>query len=325
MPSISKVLDSSADSVLISVNPKAGRTSPTFKAEELKKCLLEKGYNVELGTDLSEISGKANELQKSGRLRALVGVGGDGTAAELTNRTEPGTPIILLATGTANLLSKHFRWGGTPKRLTEIISQGNLIEIDAGRANGRLFLVMVSCGFDAHTVQQVHAHREENYRKGAKKGAHISYLSYIKPIFGSIANYKFPKMQVETFSEHENTEPDATYADMTWAFVFNLNRYGWGLPLAPNALGDDGVLDLCSMKGGSLFHGMRYTAFAQCGGMHKVFSDVTLKQAKKFRISAESETPIPYQLDGDPGGELPIEIEIVEKRLTLLVLGKHGK
>ncbi|MCL2305912.1 MAG: acylglycerol kinase family protein, partial [Planctomycetaceae bacterium] len=100
--------------ILISVNPKAGRTSPMLRAEELQKRLQEKGFQVELGTDLSEITGKANELQQNGQLRALVGVGGDGTAAELVNRTEPGTPILLLAAGTANLLSKHFRWGSTP-------------------------------------------------------------------------------------------------------------------------------------------------------------------------------------------------------------------
>jgi len=299
--------------ILISVNPKAGRTSPMLRAEELQKRLQDKGFKVELGTDLGEITGKANELQQAGQLRALVGVGGDGTAAELVNRTEPGTPIILLAAGTANLLSKHFRWGSTPKRLAETIEHGKIITLDAGKANGRLFLVMVSCGFDAYTVEQVHAHREENYRKGAKKGAHISYFSYIKPIWNSIFGYKYPRMQIESLDGGETITEDAR-----WAFVFNLNRYGWGLPLAPYAVGDDGQLDLCAMSGGSLFSGMKYVALAQFGSLHRHLSDVKLKQAKRFRISSVSEEPVLYQLDGDPGGKLPVEVEIVEKRLTLI-------
>ena len=300
--------------ILISVNPKAGRSSPMLRAEELQKRLADKGFAVELGTDLGEITGKANELQKAGELRALVGVGGDGTAAELVNRTEPGTPIILLAAGTANLLSKHFRWGSTPRRLAETIEKGKTITLDAGKANGRLFLVMVSCGFDAYTVQQVHAYREENYRKGAKKGAHISYFSYIRPIWNSIFGYKYPKMRIETNDNETITE------DARWAFVFNLNRYGWGLPLAPYAVGDDGQLDLCAMNGGSLFSGIKYTAFAQFGSLHRHLSDVKLTQAKRFIISADTsyEEPIPYQLDGDPGGKLPVEVEIVEKRLSLI-------
>ena len=312
-------IPASADHVFISVNPKAGRTSPMLRAEELRDRLLGVGYKVELGTDLSEITGKAIEQHRGGRLRALVGVGGDGTAAELVNRTEPGTPIILLAAGTANLLSKHYRWGGTPKRLVKKIESGKLLNLDVGKANGRIFLVMVSCGFDAYTVQQVHAHREENYRNGAKKGAHISYVSYIKPILNALSNYKYSKMVIEGFAGADREKPDFTVQDSAWTFVFNLNRYGWGLPLAPGALGDDGLLDLCAMKGGSIFHGIKYTAFAQCCGMHKILSDVELKQAKYFRIFSENGKEIPFQLDGDPGGMLPIEVETIEKRLTLIV------
>ncbi len=299
--------------MLISVNPKAGRSSPRQRAEELRERLKERGYQVELGIDLGEITARANELRRNARLRALVGVGGDGTAAELVNRTEPGTPITLLAAGTANLLSKHFRWGSTPKRLTETITQGRLLTIDAGRANGRLFLVMVGCGFDAYTVRQVHAQREENYRQGAKKGAHISYFSYIKPVLKSLSDYKYPKMTIEA----ANSESETVASDARWAFIFNLNRYGWGIPLAPHARGNDGRLDLTMMRGGSVFQGLKYTAFAQCGGLHRILSDVVLKQAKTFRIVSEAE--VPYQLDGDPGGMLPLEIETVENRLTLLV------
>ena len=76
------------------------------------------------------------------------------------------------------------------------------------------------------------------------------------------------------------------------------------------------------MNGGSLFSGIKYTALAQFGSLHRHLSDVKLQQAKRFIISAgissaESE-PIPYQLDGDPGGKLPVEVEIVEKRLSLI-------
>ena len=308
--------------ILISLNPKAGRASPLRRGEELRDRLKDKGFQVELGTDLQELASRASELHREGLLRALIGVGGDGTAAELVNRTEPGTPITLLPAGTANLLSKHFRWGNTPKALAETISQGHCVTLDAGKANGRLFLVMVGCGFDAFTVAQVHARREENYRQGSKKGAHISYFSYLKPIFKALREYRYPRMKIEAFSS-EGDNIDAAYDDGRWAFIFNLNRYGWGIPLAPYAAGNDGLLDLCMMKGGSVFQGLKYTAFAQCFAMHRFLSDVVLKQAKRFRIT--SEEPIPYQLDGDPGGMLPVEIEIVEKRLTLIVpKNKHS-
>ncbi|MGL6194897.1 MAG: diacylglycerol/lipid kinase family protein [Thermoguttaceae bacterium] len=315
-------------SIIISVNPKAGRSSPMMRAEELRDRLKTNGFEVELKTDLVEVAEQANELHKQGKLRALVGVGGDGTAAELVNRTEPGVPITLLAAGTANLLSKHFKWGATPKKLTETITNGKLISLDAGKASGRLFLVMVSCGFDAYTVSMVHAAREENYRKGAKKGAHISYFSYIKPILRSIFGYQYPKMRIDCVGGEDELDTTQTknskiLESARWAFVFNLNRYGWGLPLAPGAVGNDGLLNLCAMSGSSIFNGIKYTAFAQCGGMHKILPDVLLKKGKKFVISAVDDSsdsaPIPYQLDGDPGGVLPVEIETVPNRVTFLV------
>lgn len=309
-------LPESARDVLISLNPKAGRKSPRQRGEELRDRLIAKGFTVKLGTDLTELTEEAKELHQSGRLRALIGVGGDGTAAELVNRTEPGTPIALLAAGTANLLSKHFRWGGTPRRLSNIIEEGRLLTLDAGRASGRLFLVMIGCGFDAYTVQQVHAQREENYRKGAKKGAHISYLSYMKPLWNAFWGYKFPKMRIEVF-EDPSEEPCSIHENACWSFIFNLNRYGWGIPLAPGAQGTDGLLDLCMMKKGSIFHGLKYTAFAQCFGLHRQLPDVVIQQGKRFRIT--SDEPVPYQLDGDPGGVLPVDIEVVKQRLTLIV------
>ncbi|MBP5620635.1 MAG: hypothetical protein J6X44_01340, partial [Thermoguttaceae bacterium] len=193
--------------VLISVNPKAGRKSPRIRAERLKTALEEKGFEVELHTDLNEVSRRANELFTGQRLQALVGVGGDGTAAELTNRTLPGLPITLLPSGTDNLIAKYLKLPFDPEKSAEMIATGSPISFDAGKANGRLFLVMVSAGIDADVVRLVHAAREESYQKQTKKGAHISYFSYVKPILTSIRNYKYPRIMTEVVLENnsENT------------------------------------------------------------------------------------------------------------------------
>jgi len=324
-----------AKKVIISVNPKAGRTSPMLRAEELRDRLRDMRFEAELTTDLAEVTEKAERYFKNGELRTLVGVGGDGTAAELVNRTSPGVPVTLLSSGTANLIAKYLRLGKTPQILAEQINAGHLISFDAGLASGRLFLVMVSCGLDAEVVRQVHAHREARFRSGSKKGAHISYLTYIKPIFRTICTYNFPEIKVEVLEGGDETAynqskrdknlsktSDATSTSYTlnhgrWAFVFNLPCYGWGLPLVPKAIGTDAKLDHCLFDGPHFWHGFKYTAFAQCGSMHRHLSDVRLGQAKKYRLTSEGD--VPYQLDGDPGGMLPVEIEVLEKRFTALV------
>ena len=287
-----------------------------LRAEELCGCLRQKGFTAELLTNLDEVTEKANALHDAGALRALIGVGGDGTAATLVNRTKPGTPVTLLAAGTANLLAKHYRLPTRPAKLAEMIENGTLRTFDAGLVRSgnteRLFLVMISCGFDAHVVNGVHSRREERYQQGHARGAHISYFSYTKPILNSLFRYRFPKMTVECLDE-----PNLVIPDMRWAFVFNMNRYGWGLPLAPFAQEHDGKLDHVLFRGRTVFHGVFYTALAQCFSLHRFLPTARLGQRTRYRIT--SDEPVPFQLDGDPGGELPLEIEIVPNRFTFLV------
>lgn len=106
----------SADTIIISVNPKAGRTSPMARASELESLLKKKGFKVEILTDLSLVAQRANRLFEESKLRVLIGVGGDGTAAELVNRTLPGLPVSLLPAGTANLISKYLHLPFKPQK-----------------------------------------------------------------------------------------------------------------------------------------------------------------------------------------------------------------
>ncbi len=310
MPKSSQTISDSADHVLVSVNPKAGRRSVSGRVERLVKSLRSAGFQVEAMTDLTEVAAQANDLHRQGRLRALVGAGGDGTAAELTNRTEPGVPISLLAAGTANLLAKHFRLSGRPEKLCQTIATGQLRELDAGRANGRLFLVMIGCGFDAEVVRQVHEQRETCTRRGG----HIGYATYFKPVWRSVRSYRYPEIQVHCGdSDNASAEPLTAH----WAFASNLPRYGWGIPLAPKAEGDDGLLDLCTYRGKSLWRGAKFAAAAQFGGWHQCLRDCRMVKTATARFT--SEEAVSYQLDGDPGGVLPVEVEVLPKRLTLLV------
>jgi diacylglycerol kinase family enzyme len=301
-----------ADQVLLSVNPKAGRRPASRRVDDLEGLLRERGFGVEIFTDLGEVSARANQLHGEGRLRALVGVGGDGTAAELVNRTAAGVPVTLLAAGTANLLSRQLRLGAKPRRLADTIAAGHLLRFDAGKAGQRLFLVMVSCGFDADVVDRVQKLRETN-----RRGGHIGYSSYLKPIVQSIRNYRYPEIRVnldEAEAAAGSEPPDPLVA--RWAFACNFPRYGWGIPIAPGAVPTDGRLDLCTFRRGSLWHGFRYAAAAQFA-WHPRLKDCEIRQGRRFRLS--SDEPVAYQTDGDPGGWLPLEVEVLPGRVTMVV------
>lgn len=299
-------LPAEARRVLILVNPRAGRRGEARRVERLATSLRQRGLEVDVTDNLGEACPRAGHLHEQGELRALVGVGGDGTAAELVNRTPPGLPITLLPAGTANLLAKQLGLPSDPEDAAAAITAGLCRRIDAACAAGRIFLLMASCGFDAEVVRQVHAVRQSAGHKG-----HISYASYLKPIWRSIRNYEYP--QIRVYCDEPAVEPVAA----RWVFVCNLSRYGWGLNLTPQAEHDDGLLDVCTFRRGSLWHGLRYLAAVQLGAWHGRLSDCTIRQARRIRIT--SDQPVAYQLDGDPGGQLPLEIELLPERVTLLV------
>ncbi len=305
--------------VLLSLNPKSGRRSSAERASILSRNLEARGFTVETHMELDEVTSRANQLRAQGLLHALVGVGGDGTAAELVNRTERDVPITLLPSGTANLIAKRFRLPFAPEAAAEMIAQGSSLSLDAGRANGRLFLAMASAGLDAEIVRRVHATREKKYRQNTNGGAHINYLSYLKPLLQSVRNYEFPSIATEYYASHTST-PEVTLGN--WSLVFNLPNYAWGVRLAPECDEADGKLDYCVFSGGGFPATLSRVALAHLWGAHRLLPSVRLGRGERFVISVHNENAatnaIPYQLDGDPGGVLPVEITVEPGRFTLI-------
>ena len=143
--------------VIISVNPLAGRCVDA-RVAALSHLLRGRQFDVDVLTDLDEVAGEAGRLFAAGRLRTLVAVGGDGTAAELVNRTPPGLPLTIFPAGNENLLARYFGLGATPEECCRAIVDGAVLRRDAGRANQRVFLLMIGCGFDAEVVHILHRH-----------------------------------------------------------------------------------------------------------------------------------------------------------------------
>jgi diacylglycerol kinase (ATP) len=295
--------------VLISANPKAGSRFRERHLQELIIWLRDHGLHVELSSDLNHTEARAEQLHRAGRLRALVAAGGDGTLAELANRTEPSTPIAIYPLGTANLVARYVGAGIAVEPFGRMLLDAATVRFDAGRANGRLFLAVCSCGFDAEVVRQVHEART----------GHISMFAYLPSILASLKEYQFPELHVHCDSESTAIAPPIS---ARFAFVSNLPCYAGGLKPGAGAIGDDGLLDLCTLAKGSFWHTLRYLPY-MFSGTQRDLAACTMLRATKFRI--ESTVPVPYELDGDAGGFLPVEIDILPGRLTLIVPRAFGK
>ncbi len=285
--------------ILFSVNPNAGKSDVSAKIEQTTQILKASNFECEIHYDLETLEKTALAYDSADQLRTIVSVGGDGTISLLAERFSPRIPLTIFPAGTENLLAKYLNIAGDPKSIADLISGGWHCFLDAGKANEKTFLVMASCGFDADVVQRLHRNRK----------GRIRHLSWAGPILGAVGNYQYPKLRYKI--------DDQDWATSRWLFVFNVPRYAMQLPIIDDANPLDGSLDLCSFRGGNLFNAVRYL-LGVVTRQHRKWQDTEFKSVRRIRIESKSEN-VPYQLDGDPGGMLPVDIEVLPRHLNVVV------
>jgi diacylglycerol kinase (ATP) len=312
--------------VIVLVNPRAGRPRVRALPQELAERLGAAGLIADIVPDLAHACGEANRLHAAGELQAIVAAGGDGTIAELVNRTEPGVPITTLPLGTENLLARHFRIPCDVERVAEIVGGGRLLDLDVGRvtngAGTRLFLLMASAGLDAEIIRRLHEARRGN----------ITHWSYIKPIFGAAAAYSYPSVRI--VGQRLANDSVAISADDSnlaereqtarWAVALNLPCYAGMLRFFPehheqwDDRGNDGKLDLCRFDGGGFWRTLYYYVWLLLGRANRIGTR-HVEQFARLRLEAVNQKDqVPLQIDGDPWGDLPAEIDVLQGRLRLI-------
>lgn len=280
--------------VVVLVNPTAGCRPGGAAVGELVRALRDH--------DLEPLVCSRRELLADavgGRedVRCVVAAGGDGTLAEVLNRV-PGVPTAVLPLGNENLVARHFGVERSGRQLAEVIAGGRPRPLDLGRAGDRVFAAMLGVGFDAEVVHHVHRDR----------CGQINKLSYVRPILRTWRSYAFPEINVEILDTSERLT-GAT------VFVFNLPRYGLGLPIAPWARADDGLLDLCVFRRPGRWNLLRY--LLACTARRQMrLADFQHRRVRHVRLSAQG--PVPLQADGDPAGFLPADVTVLPGALTLL-------
>src|SRR5262249_10558530 len=115
----------------------------------------------------------------------------------------------------------------------------------------------------------------------------------------STMEYRFPRMSV-TVGDNGQVET----LTGTMVFVFNLPDYALGLPFAPDARGNDGLLDLVVFRDQGPINALRYLALIVLR-RHLLEPGVEHRTVRKVTI--RSDETVPVQLDGDPGGRIEVE------------------
>lgn len=301
--------------LLLSVSPFAGARSSRLKTEQIAAELRSAGYEVTVTEVLSQLHDLASRWHEAGDLRAVLACGGDGTASVVRNHTPLDIPLVLVPLGTENLLARYLSQSPSAAAVRETVDQGLVIQLDLGwaadgsvnaTATGRYFLMMVSAGFDADVVRRLQARRR----------GHITRGSYVQPTLESIRSYQYPEMQV--YCETDGSR-QAEPVRCRWMFGFNLPLYACGLRITPDAVGTDGLVDVCAFRRGSLMQSLRYLWHVGWGS-HCHLADVEFLRSRTLQIDAAGVQDVAYQLDGDFGGVLPVDVKLLPGKLRLLVM-----
>lgn len=289
--------------VAIQRNPTSGTGMRRGVLLELLRELKRRGIAPRMFANRERMQAKLVDPAMREQLVCVVAAGGDGTIGDVINRY-PGVPLATLPLGTENLLSKYLGIQPSGAQVAELIASGSRRRLDLGQLNGRRFTLMASCGFDAAIVHRVQARRRGN----------ITHWSYLLPIWDAIRQYQHPRLRVFV-----NDERLPRHARQVMAV--NLPAYALGIPFAPQATGEDGQLDLCLFERGSTFQMVRYLGHV-IAGRHQSLPDVTCLKASRVRI--EADVAVPWQMDGDPAGFMPVSLEVLPAALEVFAPGGIG-
>jgi len=251
----------------------------------------------------------------------IIAVGGDGTNCEVANgffssdqELKSKSALGFIPAGTGNDFCRTI---GMPKKIEEIIrvlQKDKLVLSDLGLLScsdnkgqkiDKVFVNEASFGLSSLVV---HAIASSSKFFGATG---IYALGALK----AASKYKNQSLTIKAFRGNECVLDIKDSACFT-IVAGNGQYFGGGLRVAPNAVIDDGMLELVVM--GDLSKSEFLLNFPKVYfGRHQNHSKVTIERIQ--RLEANASELVLVELDGEKIGRLPLEINVLHQALQLIL------
>lgn len=292
------------DTLLFIVNPISGNGKAKKRFPIIEEYLLKN--NITYEKIYTEYKGHATDIAKQVKdrndLKAVVAVGGDGTLFEVINGLVRSTiPIGYIPNGTGNDYGRQMNISAEPLKALQRILDYNIRKIDIGRINNHYFVNVASMGFDAEVVK-------------------FANESNIKALFGQFAYtigavkvlIKFKPKKIKLIVDGV----EYSYDDVWLISIANNKYYGGGMLISPNSINDDGLFDLCIIKGLTKLKFLRLFTSVFKGEHVKHYPMVEFIKGKKINIVTEDELII--QTDGEILTNISLSFENINQELFVL-------
>lgn len=228
----------------------------------------------------------------------VVAAGGDGTLNEVIHGLAPdfAPEIGLIPLGTGNDLARTLEIPPEPSEAVALLRQGRTRRIDAVRFDGRGeewgWFVNASAGGFSGEVDE----RLDREVKGS-----WGPLSYLRGAFEALSGLE-PYAVWIRLDDGERLELDAVNV-----VVANGRTIAAGIPVAPSAAPDDGLLDLVAIRPAPVA-GLSMLASKALVGSH--LDDDLVLHRRSARIEVHAEPAMPFNVDGELTGETPVRYAV---------------
>ncbi|MBI5324022.1 MAG: diacylglycerol kinase family lipid kinase [Ignavibacteriae bacterium] len=298
------------------INPNAGKKKAQKDWAVLSNLLTNNGFTYEFRFTGGRLDAYNLALDAiANGTRQIIAIGGDGTFNEVVNaiisqKICPSTDIAigLFGIGTGNDWCRTLNIPCNYSEALDIIKSGKFFMQDAGIAKfdndgkrtSRYFANVAGMGFDASVAKKVNEDKDSN-RTGK--------ILYLKNLFMCLMKSEIVNCEIRI---DENK-----ISDEIFSMCVGIGKYnGGGMMQLPNAIADDGLLDITIIKKISKFEVIKQTKNLYDGTFVR-HSCVSLFQGKNVEI--KSDKIINLELDGEYVGHSPFNFEIIPKAIKVFI------
>ncbi|SMO36548.1 lipid kinase, YegS/Rv2252/BmrU family [Saccharicrinis carchari] len=285
--------------VLFLINPVSGIGKQKTVERSIETDLDHDNLSVDIS--YTRYKGHARELagQAVGRYHAVVAVGGDGTVNEVASKlVGSDTALAIVPAGSGNGLARYME---IPMRMNKAVQCLNSFlekRIDTMKVNQYCSVNVAGIGFDAHI--------SHNFEGKRLRGP----LGYLQLITSEFASYKSESYQLKIDGK--------TYNRKAFLVSFaNSSQYGNNIHIAPNALINDGFIDVCIIPDFAKINAPAMVLSLLDKSLNKNDKDEVVR-AKLIEI--EHPTELKAHIDGEPvslGNKATIQIQPLSLKIIV--------
>ena len=287
-------------------NPTSGQEIIKKNIAEVLDVLEDVGYETSAYQTTPAPLSAQNEAERAAKagFDLIVAAGGDGTINEVVNGVAPlenRPKLAFIPTGTTNDYARALKIPmGNPVEAAKIIAKNQTIKMDIGRAFGNKYFINIAA---AGTLSEL------TYRVPSEAKSRLGYFAYVAKGAEMLPRSKSRKVRIT----HDHGVFEGKISLM---FAALTNSIGGFEQIAPDAKLDDGNFTLILVKTAKLFEMLALLIQAINGGQHVTDVNVEYLKTSKLKLEVlDGKEPFMLNLDGEYGGDTPVELEVFHNHL----------